>query len=288
MIDAPIAHDDLATELAEHLRGTGDWLTFNDLQMGSVGSLRPDVLAIGKTYSRLDVRAYEVKVSRADFRRDATAGKWQGYLKFASSVTFAAPTGIIDPRELPATCGLIVRQAGGWKHTKKPVCQHVENLPWTVWLKLLMDGCRVEGNAKRLRNFSAYTASQKLGAKFGKEVADMLADLQGLPNRLKYAQENADAKMEAMRKRTEGVRAAADEQMRILRASMDYDLRELATLLGVETPMQLQVEVRDLVRTLKEGNTVRQLVRQMDHQIEVLQSMRRKLDFQTQEQAVDA
>lgn len=68
----------------------------------------------GIRFSRLDliqvdtwkriIKAYEFKISRGDFLHDT---KWQDYLDFCHSLSFACPYGLIDLSELPRDIGLI-------------------------------------------------------------------------------------------------------------------------------------------------------------------------------------
>ena len=51
-----------------------------------------------------ETKGYEIKVSRADFLQDK---KWESYLKFCNWFYFVTPVGIIDPKELPDSIGLI-------------------------------------------------------------------------------------------------------------------------------------------------------------------------------------
>ena len=60
-----------------------------------------DAIAIGKSYN-LDIRGYEIKVSRHDFIRDA---KWENYLNYCNRFYFVCPEGLIDKDEV--STGLI-------------------------------------------------------------------------------------------------------------------------------------------------------------------------------------
>jgi hypothetical protein len=57
-----------------------------------------DAWAMPRSWSHPAVTAYEIKISRSDFVRD---NKWQKYLACCNLFYFVAPTGIIDPNELP-------------------------------------------------------------------------------------------------------------------------------------------------------------------------------------------
>ena len=95
-------HDELARDLAQHLREKSDRLVWTDMQLGPAGSPRPDVYSLPCSFTRFMPIAYECKISVADFRRDVTAGKWTSYMQFAAGVIFAAPAGLVGKDDLPA------------------------------------------------------------------------------------------------------------------------------------------------------------------------------------------
>ena len=84
-------HNDLMHDLAEHLRSNSDRMVWTDMQLGPVGSPRPDVFTVNKSYTQPRPLSYEIKISRADFRSDVTSGKWQKYLDYSAGVIFAPP-----------------------------------------------------------------------------------------------------------------------------------------------------------------------------------------------------
>lgn len=171
-----MSHDQLAHDLAEHLRGGSKRVTWENMQLGPSGSPRPDVYTMEPTYTRLTFEAFEVKVSTSDFRSDVTSGKWQSYLRYANSVTFAVPAGLVDKSAVPASCGLIVRGPGGWRYVKKPVRQQLTEIPWQAWIKLLLDGTERANLESRAAYWSEWSARNKLAKKFGDKVAEMLSD----------------------------------------------------------------------------------------------------------------
>lgn len=63
-------HDDLQEDLATHLRGNTDRMVWTNTQLGPVGSPRPDVFTVDKSFARFAADAYEVKVSVSDLRHD--------------------------------------------------------------------------------------------------------------------------------------------------------------------------------------------------------------------------
>jgi hypothetical protein len=106
-------HDELAEDLARFLRASG-LIALTKFQLPH-GGQQVDVLAIAPyKYARPDIRAYEVKVSRADFRADERAAKWAGYLRYANRVFFAAAGGLLKVQDIPEDAGLITRGAKGW------------------------------------------------------------------------------------------------------------------------------------------------------------------------------
>ena len=121
-------HDQLAEDLASHLRGNTDRMVWTDMQLGPSGSSRPDVYAIPTSYSRFQPIAYECKVSMSDFRADVTKGKYTDYLKFAAGVVFACPAGLLKKEDIPAGAGLMVRGPDGWRSLKKPALIKCETL----------------------------------------------------------------------------------------------------------------------------------------------------------------
>jgi len=271
-------HDELATDLATHLRASSEVMTFENLQMGQSGSPRPDVLTIAKTYTKLDVRAYEVKISRSDFRSDTTAGKWRGYLAFASSVTFAVPAGLIDKAEVPPQCGLIVRgENGTWRHVRKPQPQVLENLPWAAWLKLVMDGVLREGEQRRFQHFNEWVGSRALAKKFGQDAADMVRRLHELPGEYErekiVRQTQLEAQLKQLRDGLEEARADAAQ----MRAAIDPELQQLGDLLGIKRPDQMRWELPEVIRLLRGHDRVADARAALARQIQLLQSADAKL-----------
>lgn len=171
-------HDELAHDLANHLRVNPEHMVWEDMQMGPSGSIRPDVYLLKKAYSTFAPITYEVKVSVSDFRSDITSGKWQGYLKFSSGVIFAVPAGLINKADVPSGCGLIVRHEEVWRTVKRPTLQKIETLPHSSWMKMLIDGVeRVQFERARLRQRSnSWTIEQQLRKKFGDQLAALITN----------------------------------------------------------------------------------------------------------------
>jgi hypothetical protein len=228
-----MTHDELALDLAAHLRGGSKRVTWCDMQLGESGSPRPDVYTMEPTYTRLSFEAFEVKVSVADFRSDVTSGKWQSYLKYANSVTFAVPAGLIDKKAVPSTCGLIVRHDGGWRYAKKPTRHVLTELPWKAWIKLLLDGTKRSEYDRRQTMFNEYRARQVLAKKWGEETAKMLADIQGLPSLLEYRKGEIDRQIARMSEGADEQRKRWDAERAISRERCNGSLAKLAVALGL-------------------------------------------------------
>ncbi len=92
----------------------GHWFGIRELRLGAGYSAgherRIDYFAIhchpSKQHRRL---AFEVKVSRADFRRELKQpAKRRLALMYSNEFYFVAPDGVIPEHELPPECGLII------------------------------------------------------------------------------------------------------------------------------------------------------------------------------------
>ncbi len=130
-------HDELAHDLAMHLRAGGKRLVWCNMQLGEHGSPRPDVFSlIPFRWAHPEITAFEIKVSKSDLRADLTAGKWQGYLPSAECVVFAVPHGLATKADIPPTCGLMVRSERGWRMARKGI-RGVAQMSRILSLKLI-------------------------------------------------------------------------------------------------------------------------------------------------------
>lgn len=115
---------ELKASLADHLRA-GGWVTFTEMPLGSVfehdGRLpRADVLAFKKSYVQPLVSIYEVKISAQDAYRDIDTGKWEKYLPYCQRFFYAMPGGLLRDKDVPTTCGLMVKGENGWMVRRAP------------------------------------------------------------------------------------------------------------------------------------------------------------------------
>lgn len=223
-------HDDLATDLAAHLRGNTDRIVWTDMQLGPMHSARPDVFTLQKSFTRFTPLVYEIKISTSDFRSDITSGKWQRYLEFASGVIFAVPAGLIGPKDVPVGCGLIVRGATGWRTTRKPTLSKIETLPRDAWVKLVIDGVTRAAEERRPRFATSWSLARDHRARLGADVADAVCDLDGVRALIKQRRLQADQILEQARERAQKEAAGASKELAELQAARI----ELCEALGLE------------------------------------------------------
>ena len=281
-----MTHDELASSLANHLRASTDRMVWTNIPMGAVGSIRPDVYTIAKSFN-VTTFAYEIKVSVSDFRADVTAGKWRGYLNYACGVYFAAPSGLINTRDLPPGCGLIVWNGTGWKATKRPTLQKQPILPQDLWVKLLMDG--VEREVKRIqvdpRLVSQWRVQEAIRHKYGAEVARALACRDGAAEGLHRATEMLE------RQRQDAQRLATDEMRRAteaadnIRSSAQHAVRQhtrdLALVCGLQpeaTLSEIWRAVMDIRTRLSRDAEVKYLRDTLDKIVNLLDTRKLKVD----------
>ncbi|WP_175920363.1 hypothetical protein [Burkholderia pyrrocinia] len=265
------AHDDLAKDLAAHLRGASDRLVWTDMQLGPSGSPRPDVYTVPCSFARFQPVAYECKISVADFRRDVTAGKWTSYLRFAAGVIFAAPAGLLKKEDIPAGCGLIVRGPDGWRSLKGPTLKNMENLPRDAWVKLIIDGMARLANASheqlRVGLHNEWTLEKKLRRRLGDIVADAVRDRLHAERRLKAATE-----------RLEGLAQEAEDERRLIldrakenaqrdAAQIDSARIELARTLGLSESAgawEIASACKEAARRLSTDAEIKRLHQQLE------------------------
>lgn len=199
-------HNELATDLAEHLRANVDRMIWTDMQLGASGSARPDVYSIPKSYAQFTPISYEIKISKADFLSDVRSGKWQKYLAFSSAVIFAVPAGLISKDDVPKGCGLILRGEKGWRTAKGASLLMVNSLPHEVWMKLLIDGVARQKSADRERIFNRRKVEREISKKFGDELGQLLSDVEAAKEKLWASKIREEVEIRESRLRIEKIR----------------------------------------------------------------------------------
>lgn len=180
MISRP--HDMLVGDLGRHLRENG-WLAFTEIQIRGTedgttrGSGVVDVVAVmPRHYAAKDLRAYEVKVDRADFQRDVGSDKWRRYRDVFHRVFFAVPKGLVTKAEVPDEAGLIVRGDNGWTVVKTARSHIPPNLNVDAVLALLFRGYEQDREIRNLRQRLVYEKGVVIDAHgFGWETRRRLA-----------------------------------------------------------------------------------------------------------------
>lgn len=170
---------DLGEDLARTLDGAG-WMTWTNQPLGSVQQDHvpvADVLAIEKSYHAI-VKIYEVKISRGDFQRDVSEGKYLSYMKFCHQFYFATPAKLIDKRELPEGCGLTVHGDKSWR-SLKVAPRHDCQIDLNLLLALLMKGYQNHFEEYRrldLEYLKTYpglvSAASKFGVRLSRDIVD--------------------------------------------------------------------------------------------------------------------
>ncbi|KHJ64682.1 hypothetical protein [Burkholderia glumae] len=264
-------HDDLARDLAAHLRGTSDRLVWTDMQLGPAGSPRPDVYSVPCSFSRFQPVAYECKISVADFRRDVTAGKWTSYLRFAVGVIFAAPAGLLKKDDIPAGCGLIVRGPDGWRSLKGPTLKNMENLPRDAWVKLIIDGLAREVDRQKREGradvMSEWKLDQRLREKLGDLVADAVRDRLSAERRLQRATEQLNKVAEEAEDERKLILARSRERAQRDATLIDEARAKLATALGLRRnadAMAIAQACHEAARRLNADREIQRLRAQLE------------------------
>lgn len=276
MKNISMTHDQLQEDLACHLRAGTDRMVWTNTQLGPVGSPRPDLFTVNKSFSKFRADAYEIKVSVSDLRSDVTSGKWQSYRKFSNVVWFAFPRGMAPLDLIPRECGVILRSESGWRAARKPVVQVLDTLPRDAWLKLLMDlhPMNFSGQVKEPRTANDYKGEEIVRKRLGDKIGRLFSDVADAEIRLKYLRDSLakdiadiDAKKEARRK------LANDDAARTVKA-LDESMQSLGAVLGIKpedlTVATLQSGISALQRRIQGNGLARA--------IELLQGLQGVID----------
>lgn len=156
--DVPVP---LAQQIVEALAATlGDAIFATELAFCQ-GARRCDLWTISANSSAgFKARAYEVKISRADFRRD-TAVKQREARLFSDQFFYVTPAGLIRPGEVPDWAGLIEYAEGGFKTIVQAPYRDKDAPTWELVVSMI----RNSGNVNRdtdLLKLRALTAERKI------------------------------------------------------------------------------------------------------------------------------
>ncbi len=124
--------DEVIRQLLE-LHRPPEWATFAELANGTGGhkSRTIDLYALNVwPSSGFQALAYEVKISRADFRRElddpTKRAPWEA---LATETWYAAPSGVIPVSEVPEGWGLAEWTGTAWKRPRRALQRAIETFP---------------------------------------------------------------------------------------------------------------------------------------------------------------
>lgn len=242
-------HDELASDLAVHLNSgeRNSRMVFENVPMGSGGSARPDVWKMEKSFANPAPVAYEIKVSVSDFRSDVTSGKWQKYLQYSGAVVFAVPAGLITKKDIPSTCGLIVRSEKGWRMAKKPVIEKVE-IPQDVFIRLLIRAFGMAEEETRTIKIKNHFELEAARAKLGKDFSEFLQRRESAERKIINLEQHYEAKQKRLEEKY------SNREQELLNHEHESKLlyRELCSILGIETTKN-RWPIKSALQDLKES-----------------------------------
>lgn len=139
-MNEPLTHDDLVNDLAATI---DPWknVVFRGPRLGpwGEGTPVPDLYVFAKSYTRTNIRVFEVKASRSDLLGDVRREKWEKYLPYCDRLYFALGPGI-EWKDLLAhqPVGVMVRGPKGWKTVRQgPVNPHRQPIPENIFLAVI-------------------------------------------------------------------------------------------------------------------------------------------------------
>lgn len=108
-----------------------------------------DLLRIGMCHSRgLGIDVHELKTSRSDWRRELDdPGKADAWWPYCSRFWVVAPTGVVDPKEVPDGWGLLVPPSNANHRRFKPVVKAAVKAP-KLTLGLLVEIVKRTDNSR--------------------------------------------------------------------------------------------------------------------------------------------
>lgn len=209
----PWGHRDLIDDLGNHL-GDAEQVLLKEVAAGSrwyQNAPIPDLMLLNKSYSRTDVRIYEIKVSRADLRHDILSHKWREYLPFCDAFFFAVPTELADvAKEMlkqHPEAGLTIRGEKGWRTFRRGNKKPREEQPEMFWMALLFASTRpyqeLREERTKLENSKEYLKELRAAEKkiedtayvrLPKALAKMADELRGRETKLQIGESNLEAK----------------------------------------------------------------------------------------------
>lgn len=174
------------------------WLVWEDLSLGPAGTVRPDVLSIGKSFVAPQPTIYEIKVTRADLMADLSAGKSLQYFKYAQRVVFCFPAGMAKKEEVPPEFGVMTRGEQSWRTARRAPMRELPVWGRDVWMKLLMDGVRREASVARKELWQAIRTEDQARRSLSDDYQAWLQDRAAAERNLAFLQAEVQATKQAL------------------------------------------------------------------------------------------
>ncbi len=260
-------HDSLAADLASHFRGDHRKMVWEDMQMGPVGSARPDVFVMMKSYTKPMPISYEVKANRSDFLSDVTSGKWMAYKAFSTAIFFYVPKDLVKKTEVPDGVGLMVRSDKVWRATKRAVLNDVVPDFWAMQ-KLLING--VDRLSQRHRHEAGvkYLSGKEIRKRFGDDVAAAIGDIESARFELDRIEEKKKRAESAIESINEQAVVRAERNLSYKRRDIDRLLDRCREILGLQDDTEPNVVINSFgekVRLIDTDKEVQRTIRSLEH-----------------------
>ncbi len=146
---------------------------------------RIDAWAMKKSWAKPLTVGYEIKVNRSDFIHD---NKWQIYLPYCNEFYFCSPRDVIDPKEVPDSCGLIYVSSTGSRLFTKVKAQW-KGIPdgtlEPLYKALLMSRVRIKSRfvehqssgQATLRFVESFIAEKEHNRRYGRNLSKRYAEI---------------------------------------------------------------------------------------------------------------
>lgn len=163
---------------------------------------RVDFVAVAKSWSKMCITGYEVKVDRRDFLGD---GKWGNYLNYCHRFYFACPKGLIEPSEVPSPAGLVWCSEKGARVVKATAHAPVD-VSWELLYYLVLwrheNPDEETARARRAEAVAAWCNGRHfydLGHQVDGRLRQVLLDLKAREQNLTERESNVDEALQRAR-----------------------------------------------------------------------------------------
>lgn len=255
-----MTHAELVKSLAETYFDLGRWLVYTESRLGSHYMQKdlpiPDVFAIKKSYTQMEMRTYEIKSSNSDFQSDVRTLKFEKYMQHSDRVFFAlGPEVTCDYEELLRhhKVGIIkfYPKSGIWRVVRQAPKLTRQPLDEWVFLSLMMNGKQVRFDDRLSRLEREAIKLKKLEISDYERVANERLN--------KRFEELRDREYAASRLEREAHDVVRRDLTNMLGLGYVSDLSKLPEEIFVGTIMRhlgkAQSEIRDKLKTILEKDT---------------------------------